>query len=530
MSITRKRDFLEALCCILLLGMGQASSWWFLAPIAAVCGYALAWHLGKRCTSPFLTTLTLFSLANLLHFSWLISHPYAYIYAAWIVASILFAIPFALLSLLVVSKQQPNIHWTIGVAALFTLLEWSYTLLPCGFSFQSAALHLSWNGAPLQIASYIGGIGVAFVVYWTNLLAFLFLEKKISLSPLLLVAALPYVAGGFLLWHRLEEQNQFDGSHQPLRVALFQMEEPPDIFSSYLPPEELHAQEWHKIFSMLAPLRAGEVDLAIFPEGAIPFAAQSPLFDAKRLPNEWETSSYIKLSSLDICQLLAWSKKMSLLIGLEGRALDAKSVMKTYNSLFCIQPGQKNLSRYNKQLLIPFGEYIPSETFRSWLSLYGIHDSFSAGEESVLLTTPKATIAPFICYEETFSTYAVEAARLNPDLLASVSNDNWFPWVRKEHFELARLRAVEVGKPLIRSCNQGVSAAVDAMGRTIISRGERKETENGYTIATVSLYSPHTPFMAVGNWGFAAIFGLIAVVSGLTLSPISKQRKNPPLR
>lgn len=523
MIVPKKRYFIEALLCILLLGLGRSSSCWYLAPVTAVCGYALVWHLCARMKEKFISALLLFFLANLLHLSWMLSHPYGYIYAVWICTALIFAIPFAALSLFVIRSEKPSFRWTIGIAALFTLLEWSYTLLPCGYSFQTAALHLSWSNLPLQLSSYIGGIGLSFFVYWTNLLVFACLEKKPFFVSLVAIALFPYVLGALLLWHRVDEQTRFDSTHSPLRVALCQMEEPPDIFSRHLSPEALHTQEWLKVFSLLAPLHTGEVDLVILPEGAIPFPAQAPLFDARELPQNWQTSPYAMLSSLDICHLLAWSKKSSLLIGLEGRALDPRSNLRVYNSMYCILPDQKRAARYDKQLLIPFGEYIPNEFFRSWLSLYGIHDSFSAGEEVSLLRTHNAQIAPFICYEETFSSYAVEAARLAPDLLCSVSNDNWFPSIRRDHFELARLRAAEVGKPLVRSCNQGVSAAVDALGRTIKSRGETQEEGNGYIIANVSLYSPNAPFVAIGTNLMAAIFALLAVA---TLTPMPKKQKH----
>jgi apolipoprotein N-acyltransferase len=333
-----------------------------------------------------------------------------------------------------------------------------------------------------------------------------------------------------LFWQRVEEQKNFDFSHSPLRVALCQMEEPPDVFSKGLSPEELHVKEWTKIFSILSTLRAGQVDLIILPEGAVPFPAQAALYDARRLPEEWLVSSTNKhpmLSSLDICRLIAWSKQSSILIGLEGHTLDPFSRLVAYNSMYCISPKQKKITRYDKQLLIPLGEYIPSEQFRTWLSQYGIHESFTPGEGPVLLTANTIQIAPFICYEEIFSSYVVEAARLQPNLLTSVSNDNWFPSIRTEHFELARLRTAEVGIPLLRSCNQGVSAAIDSLGRTIVSRGETQEKDNGYIIANVSLYSAPSFFLEFGNEFIVTILAFIAIV---TLTPVPKKQKHFPLR
>ncbi|HRC27704.1 MAG TPA: apolipoprotein N-acyltransferase, partial [Alphaproteobacteria bacterium] len=77
------------------------------------------------------------------------------------------------------------------------------------------------------------------------------------------------------------------------------------------------------------------------------------------------------------------------------------------------------------------------------------------------------SVSPLICYEVIFPGAGLRADKPRPDVLLNVTNDGWYgksagPY---QHFEQARLRAIESGLPLIRSANTGISALVDPMGR-----------------------------------------------------------------
>lgn len=510
-----QKNALLAISSILLLGFGSASALWWLSPLTAVIGYALAF--GAVFATPpgkgrLIKGWALFSVAILIQSSWLLSHPFLYIWGVWIILSLLLALPYALLTLQVVSAENPTLLASLGLAAAFALVEWGFTCLPCGYSFQSAALLLTWSPLPLQLASIIGGIGLSFLAFWTNIVMFhwLFLKKRRGHISATIIAALPYLLGGGLFWHHTRAQSSFDKAHPPISVAFCHMEEPPDVHARPLGPEKLHEQEWEKIFSLLSSLKPNETDLIVLPEGAAPFSAEAPLFDSSHLPAPFHTPQHMLLSSLDLSRLIATSYNASVLIGLEGRERAA-----SYNSCFFISKNGHTISRYDKQLLLPLGEYIPTPLLRSFLSSYGIHESFTSGEGPVVFKEGLLRITPLICYEETFSSYAIAAAHLKPNLLVTMSNDCWYPGVRREHFELARLRTVEMGIPLVRSCNQGISAAVDALGRTIASRGESGETQNTCVVTPVSEYTIFSPYAYLSPTFFVAC--LVALVAAALL-------------
>ena len=303
------------------------------------------------------------------------------------------------------------------------------------------------------------------------------------------------------------------------------MEEPPDVYSRALAPEQLHEQEWQKILALVSPLTPGQADLIILPEGVAPYSADSPLFKASHLKGRWKAQITMPnrfLSSIDLAQMVATTVRARVLIGLEGRGVDSTGEVTAYNSCFFIPPSPHNIMRYDKQLLLPLGEYIPFSFLRSYLASYGIHDSFSPGKCPVLFNEGGFRLSPLICYEETFSSYAVAASRLQPNLLVTLSNDCWYPSVRREHFELARLRTVEMGIPLVRSCNQGVSGAVDAIGRTVGCQGLTQEAKNGCTVLALSQYTRCSPYMILGAHWIALLLAMLAATflySRLTPKP-----------
>jgi apolipoprotein N-acyltransferase len=122
--------------------------------------------------------------------------------------------------------------------------------------------------------------------------------------------------------------------------------------------------------------------------------------------------------------------------------------------------------------LVPFGEYLPFEDFLESLGLISLTKmpgGFLAGDRRRLMTVPGApAMLPLICYEIVFSDEAVPPGE-RPGWLLNLTNDGWFgistgPY---QHFQQARVRAIEQGLPLVRAANTGISAVVDPLGRVV---------------------------------------------------------------
>ena len=129
----------------------------------------------------------------------------------------------------------------------------------------------------------------------------------------------------------------------------------------------------------------------------------------------------------------------------------------------------KARSLYRKHQLVPFGEYLPLSGLLAWLLDYlSIPMSdFSAGP----LTQPPMQLGGYavgvsICYEDAF-THVINEAVPRVQILANLSEDAWFGDSLAPHqrLQMARARAIETGRPMIRSSNNGLSALIDAGGQ-----------------------------------------------------------------
>ena len=144
-----------------------------------------------------------------------------------------------------------------------------------------------------------------------------------------------------------------------------------------------------------------------------------------------------------------------------------------YNSIYVIDHDGSILDVYDKVHLVPFGEYLPFQRLLEsfgLLQLTKVEGGFIPGERRRLLEVPGAPRAlPLICYEIVFPGAVVPGAGARPGWIVNLTNDGWFgnssgPY---QHFQQARVRAIEEGLPLVRAANTGISAVVDPLGRII---------------------------------------------------------------
>src|SRR6185295_14118785 len=149
-------------------------------------------------------------------------------------------------------------------------------------------------------------------------------------------------------------------------------------------------------------------------------------------------------------------------------------VTSAYNSIYVIGHGGAILSVYDKVHLVPFGEYLPFQNLLERLGLMQltkVRGGFIAGDRRRAINVPRApSFLPLVCYEIIFPGQAVPRGE-RPGWMLNLTNDGWFglssgPY---QHFQQARLRAVEEGLPLVRAANTGISAIVDPLGRIVRS-------------------------------------------------------------
>jgi len=183
----------------------------------------------------------------------------------------------------------------------------------------------------------------------------------------------------------------------------------------------------------------------------------------------------------------------------------------------------KGLGIYHKQHLVPFGEYVPFEKWlRGGIRFFDLPMSaFSPGPNNQINITIKnnITIGTSICYEVAFSELVRKSAN-DSNILLTMSNDSWFGKTigPKQHFQIARMRAIENKKALIRATNDGISALIDSNGRVQFTI---PSFNRGILEGTLNARSGSTPFGRSGSYPII-IFSLVWILIGLCLKPAIK--------
>ncbi|MGC8121173.1 apolipoprotein N-acyltransferase [Marinobacter sp. VGCF2001] len=169
-----------------------------------------------------------------------------------------------------------------------------------------------------------------------------------------------------------------------------------------------------------------------------------------------------------------------------------------HNSIMAIGNGE---GIYHKQKLVPFGEYVPLQgLLRGLIGFFDLPmSSFTPGPKyQSPLVANGLKVTPYICYEVAYPDFVAFNAR-NTDLLLTISNDGWFgdSIGPLQHLQIARMRALETGRYMLRGTNNGVTAIINHKGQITerIPQFERRVlTGEAFTA------SGSTPYMQTGSW------------------------------
>jgi apolipoprotein N-acyltransferase len=189
--------------------------------------------------------------------------------------------------------------------------------------------------------------------------------------------------------------------------------------------------------------------------------------------------------------------------------------LRAYNSVYVIDHNGTILASYDKLHLVPFGEYLPFQDFLERLGLMQltkVQGGFLAGERRRKLAVPGAPdMLPLICYEVIFPGEAVPKGE-RPGWLLNVTNDAWFgissgPY---QHFQQAKVRAIEEGLPMVRASNNGNSAVIDPLGRVV---GALPLGAEGVLDSALPRAAEITIYTRIGDSLFFAIAGVTLFAS-----------------
>jgi apolipoprotein N-acyltransferase len=233
-------------------------------------------------------------------------------------------------------------------------------------------------------------------------------------------------------------------------------------------------------------------DLAVWPESPAPFIEADPRFQ-------------------QALAAIARQTQAPLIVGNLGTDYSAEEgLWREYNSALVVGADGERVGRYDKIHLVPFGEYIPFQRLLFFArKLTGRVSEFSRGAERKVFRLNGHRYGIFICYEAVFADEVRQFAQLGAEVLVNVSDDGWYgdtsaPW---QHLNMARMRAIENRRWLLRDTNNGITAVIDPYGRVrqSIARHQTDALPAGFGFRDdMTWYTAHGDVFA---W-LCAVFGL----------------------
>ncbi len=380
------------------------------------------------------------------------------------------------------TPERGLMRWLVGLPAIWVLVDWLRGWFLTGFPW----LSLGYSQTESLLAGFapvagIHGVTAAVVFVAGSCVALVLGPDRVTRGAAF--AALVAVIGSAAL---LRPVQWTAAGSSGVDVALIQ---------AAIPQE----QKWRP--SQLQPtldfyrdttLGLTEPDLVIWPEAAIPalpFEVRDFLLDLDEQMTEQGTQLYSGILTYEPDR----SEFRNTLMG------------------FGAYTGQ-----YHKRHLVPFGEYFPVPQFVSrWLRLMNLpsEDITPGPAQQSPLRVGDIMIAPSICYEVAFGS---EQLGFLPaaGLLLNISNDTWFgdSIAPHQHLQMAKMRAIEVARPMLRATNTGLTAAIGADGAVI---AQIRQFEPGVLTATVYPRSGATPYSRFGNYPVVFICVVLAVLSAL---------------
>jgi len=369
-------------------------------------------------------------------------------------------------------RFAPAGGWRRGVffAALWALTEWLRGWLLTGFPW----LAVGYSQTP---PSPLAGFAALFGVYGTSLITALIAtllhcmtqpgkrwQGIVSLVSIALCGAL------------LAKHAWTTPEGEPMRVALLQGNVAQDIKWR---PENFEAS----LRTYYRLMHDNPAQLTVLPETALPVFLH-------QVPGDY----------LDELKRLAARQNGDLLFGIvtgspEGYANSAVSI------------GASGRQHYDKSHLVPFGEYIPPG-FAWFMAMAHIPmSSFTPGQPvQPAMRINGHRIAINICYEDAFGEEIIRALP-EATLLLNISNVAWFgdSLAPPQHLQIARMRALETGRMMLRATNTGMTAIIGANGHVLDAL---KPFSRGALMAEVRSYAGTTPYVRWGNWP-ATTFSLV---------------------
>jgi apolipoprotein N-acyltransferase len=471
------------------------------------------WPLSFLCLALLIPLLKDLSLAQTLVRAWLFGVGFYGVGVSWVYISIhvyghtavwlallmtgFFIAGLALFTLLqgvshyYLCRRQPPWLLLLTFPANWVLFEWLRSWLLTGFPWLYVGT-LVTDTPFAGLAPVVGVYGVSFWLVLISTLGYLAVVYRgsgrfYSLAGIGLLLVLGW-GSGWLNW-------VMPSAQPPVKVSLIQGNVSQDV--KWLPQQErvsldtyrqLTEQHWHS-------------RIIVWPEGALPYwYVKSPGYDNPAVAQVADLARQAKAHHTTIITgVPVW------------QASATNEQGNSYNGLWAFGSGHGS---YDKQKLVPFGEYVPfAHYLRGLINFFDLPMSnFSVGAaHQPGLLAGNLKVAPLICYESAYPDFAAQQIA-NKDLIVSVSDDSWFghslgPY---QHLQIAQMRSLENGRYQLRATNTGISAIINQKGQIV---AQAQQFARQVLTGEAYIYQGETPFTRFGSWPILSLVALLLVIA-----------------
>ena len=367
--------------------------------------------------------------------------------AAIIIAAVI-AIYIGLLGIILFKLNRKKIPWiyVLQFNAIWTLIEILKSKLFTGFPLLELGYILSPNIYLIQSASIFGIYGLSFLVLCIANIPFLLFLLITSqyYRPTAILAVTFSILTIINYTYGKNRINKAEIFYKPTTIRIIQ----PSVPQSLLWNRKLRDVHLENIIKLNASKELESGSVIVLPESAIPGYSIE----------DRDTTNVIKSIIPDRGYIIVGGVK--------------RYKNKVWNSLFVINKDGNILNSYDKFHLVPFGEYLPFRKFFPSIPklTQGTLDFITGEKNNIFINDTFPIIRPLICYESFFSNEIIAKSK-RPELLINITNDAWYgdSAGAYQNADIARMRSVEYGIPMIRAANTGISFTSDGCGRILHS-------------------------------------------------------------
>jgi apolipoprotein N-acyltransferase len=440
----------------------------------------------------------------------------------WLLPFAVAALPAAMALFTALGIALARLIWTRGamrvlaLATTLTLAEWLRGHLLSGFPWNTFGYTLFSPLWLAQGAAFMGIWGLTFLavaIYASP--ALLTDDRADTKRPWLTVALAATLVIGLAVFGAIRLATLPTSYVDGVRLRIMQPNLQQDAKFNPAQKQQVMSRYLELSNRSSGPQSNGVRDVThlIWPESAFPF--------------------FLTRDADALAQIAELLRPATVLITGAIRPPEAAPMTRAFNSVYVIGPDGSILSVYDKVHLVPFGEYLPFQSALERLGLTQLtrlRGGFIAGDRRRNQRAPGAPdFLPLVCYEIIFPGDSVPRRQRTgwlydhlgrhvgwpatagstdrPGWLLNLTNDGWFgqsagPY---QHFQQARMRAIEEGLPLVRAANTGISAVVDPLGRVTKSLPLGIE---GVIDAALPQALPPTPYARMGDGPLGAMLAL----------------------